>query len=276
MEIEEYQMIYKLNKNEDIRILGEEFVRNNKNKGRIIYKNKNYSLVGKFKTKNITKNTLKIKILLSKNCYNKSFMFSDCSTLLQIKFKDNSYNRENILYKDENFLFIQIPQSIYIQKFPNVDINIENDYLEWNTKISVMNAIFSNCSSLLLLPDISKWDTSNVIDMSKTFYNCSSLLLLPDISKWDTSNVIDMNKMFYNCISLSLYPDLSNWNTNNVSNRNKMFYISPLLSSLPNFIKSRDIIDFLRFIIEDYILSKVLSTENKKNKSMSSMFEKSS
>ena len=28
------------------------------------------------------------------------------------------------------------------------------------------------------------------------FYNCLSLLSLPDISKWNTDNVIDMNGVF--------------------------------------------------------------------------------
>ena len=40
--------------------------------------------------------------------------------------------------------------------------------------------------------DISKWDTSNVNDMSYMFDGCESLNSLPDISKWDTSNVEDM------------------------------------------------------------------------------------
>ena len=49
--------------------------------------------------------------------------------------------------------------------------------------------MFANCLSLSSLPDISKWNTSNVIDMSGMFTNCSSLLSLPDISKWNTINV---------------------------------------------------------------------------------------
>ena len=57
-----------------------------------------------------------------------------------------------------------------------------------------MNELFSNCSSLLSLPDISNWDTSDVISMSKIFYNCKSLSILPDISKWNLGNVINMEK----------------------------------------------------------------------------------
>jgi len=36
-----------------------------------------------------------------------------------------------------------------------------------------MYSLFSDCSSLISLPDISKWDTKNVIGITKIFSNCS-------------------------------------------------------------------------------------------------------
>ena len=59
-----------------------------------------------------------------------------------------------------------------------------------------MRYLFYNCSSLISLPDISKWNTDKVTDISYLFYNCSSLISLPDISKWDTNNVTNMNYLF--------------------------------------------------------------------------------
>ena len=50
--------------------------------------------------------------------------------------------------------------------------------------------------------------------MRKMFYNCLSLTTFPDVTKWNTFNVIDMKKMFYNCLSLSSLPNLFNWNPN--------------------------------------------------------------
>ncbi len=38
--------------------------------------------------------------------------------------------------------------------------------------------------------------------MTGMFYNCNSLQSLPDISKWNTSNVTNMMFMFSECISL--------------------------------------------------------------------------
>ena len=52
----------------------------------------------------------------------------------------------------------------------------------------------------------------NVINMSDMFYKCSSLLSLPDISKWNTNNITNMSVMFYECSSLSCLPDISKWN----------------------------------------------------------------
>ena len=52
-----------------------------------------------------------------------------------------------------------------------------------------MSGIFKGCSSLLSLPEISKWNTTNVTNMSCIFDGCSSLSSLPDISKWITNNV---------------------------------------------------------------------------------------
>ncbi len=52
--------------------------------------------------------------------------------------------------------------------------------------ITNMSCMFSCCKSLLLLPDISKWNTSKVTDISSLF-SCCKLSSLPDISKWNTS-----------------------------------------------------------------------------------------
>ena len=46
-----------------------------------------------------------------------------------------------------------------------------------------MSDIFYGCSSLTKLPDISKWNTNNVTDISGIFSKCSSLIKLPDILK---------------------------------------------------------------------------------------------
>ena len=56
------------------------------------------------------------------------------------------------------------------------------------------------------LPDISKWDTKNVNNMSSMFYSCKSLEYLSNISYWDTKNVNNMSYMFFGCESLKKIP----------------------------------------------------------------------
>ena len=49
-----------------------------------------------------------------------------------------------------------------------------------------------------------------VSSMDGMFTNCSSLISLPDISKWNTKNVIDLDDIFDGCLSLYSFPDIDN------------------------------------------------------------------
>ena len=44
-----------------------------------------------------------------------------------------------------------------------------------------MTYLFRGCSKIKSLPDISIWNTTNLIDIDKMFYGCSNLESLPDI-----------------------------------------------------------------------------------------------
>ena len=79
-----------------------------------------------------------------------------------------------------------------------------------------MSEIFSGCFSLLKIPDISKWNTNKVYNMSGMFNGCSSLLIIPDISTWKTDNLSEIDLMFYGCSSLITNPDISKWNFNKI------------------------------------------------------------
>ena len=50
--------------------------------------------------------------------------------------------------------------------------------------------LFSECSLLSSLPDISKWNTNNLIKMKYLFNKSSLLKSLPDISNWNTNNLL--------------------------------------------------------------------------------------
>ena len=104
-------------------------------------------------------------------------------------------------------------------------------------KITNASFMFCQCSSLILLPNLSQWDTSNITNIACMFYECNSLISLPDISKWKTSNIHDMSYIFYECNSLISLPDISKWDTSNVTNLSHMFYGCKSLVSLPDISK---------------------------------------
>mgnify|MGYP002857160720 CR=1 FL=1 len=109
-----------------------------------------------------------------------------------------------------------------------------------------MKYLFSGCSNLTLI-DISKFDTSQVTDMSFMFYGCSNLekinfgnintsslknlrslfyesikISSVDFSSFDTSQVTSFQWMFYNCRNLR-YVNLSNFNTSSATTIYQMF-----------------------------------------------------
>ena len=52
-------------------------------------------------------------------------------------------------------------------------------------KLQTLVGFFYNCFNLEDIPDVSKWDISNVNDISYLFYGCKSAKKLPNILKWD-------------------------------------------------------------------------------------------
>ena len=249
------KLIYKKEKNiYNIRILGETFVKNNRNKGKLIINNKKSRLKDIIPIsiiKENIENIIKIKMILNKHIFNFSCMFKDCSSLKSItKFlfindienyisEENNnkeeYSEETIKNDEESSSTVKPKTnkfltffSVFFESTISEMSKIDEDYSHSTNselldnilknfsikKYIIIKEIFYNCKSLIILPDISNWNTENVIDMSRMFYNCESLTSMPDISKWNTHNVIDMKYMFYNCKSLKSLPDISKWNTN--------------------------------------------------------------
>ena len=288
--MEKYELLYKVDEKEThLRLLGKRFLNIHKF-GYFILKNKQIRLTDTIETKKLKMKELKIYLIFYSIIFNKTSMFEDCKNLLKCNILDvedgkNSFqitnnndgengndfefnlfddydekiNCENALEqtlndKNNSPFYSQIdeeqnnfsPLTSLNSIKNNLDININDiynqyfldqmffncstlielpDIYKWNYKnIKSMNSLFYNCSSLTSLPDISKWDISNVINIGGLFYNCSSLTYLPDISKWDTSNVINIGGLFYNCSSLTSLPDISKWNTSKITIMEGLFY----------------------------------------------------
>ena len=121
--------------------------------------------------------------------------------------------------QDSSELFSGLSKLTMIEGLNNLD----------TSNVTLMNRMFSNCSSLTSL-DLSNFNTFNVTDMYYMFYNCSNLKSL-DLSHFDTSNVTFVSYMFQNCSSL-INLNLSHFDTLNVTSMNSMFEGCNSLTSL--------------------------------------------
>ena len=126
-----------------------------------------------------------------------------------------------------------------IEDFPIDETIKQKDKLEIKlfetNPINKMSGIFTNCKSLISLPDISEWDFKNVTDMSTMFSYCENIVTLPDISKWDISKVINMSGLFSHCISLISLPNIGKWNTKNVDDMSWLFAFCSNLKKFQSF-----------------------------------------
>ena len=117
-------------KDDLLKIFGLEFVKNNKNKCKIIYENKEYKLEEyiNINIKNNKKDKIEIKLKGINSITNMSYMFYECKSLFSLP-----------------------------------------DISKWNTSnVTNMCHMFYNCSSISSLP-ILQWNTSNATDMSYMF-----------------------------------------------------------------------------------------------------------
>ena len=141
--------------------------------------------------------------------YNRDIAISE---RLIFSFNNHEWNREKgSIYKLFGEEFVEnnvdkckmiINEKEYkLCSFLNENDEIKEDIFEIKLKgiHNIINAfgLFNGCLSLVSLPNISKWDTSNVTYMGYIFSRCCSLSYLDDISNWNTSKVRYMDGMFF-------------------------------------------------------------------------------
>lgn len=97
----------------------------------------------------------------------------------------------------------------------------------WNWETSTINSMSNVFNGALAFNgNIGSWNTSNVYVMQQMFMN--SLAFNQDISSWNVSNVVSMGGLF-RCFfgSGSFNQDISGWDIGNVTNISYMFFGQP-------------------------------------------------
>ena len=149
------KLIYRHQKDKT-KIFGRSFVMKNKKALKMIINNQMKDLEEETFFGDIEKP--KIKLIGLRNVYDFSFMFHNCSSLLEIS---NSLKCATILSKKNlNEKLIE----------RNNKINILTNFNDEANKLLKIKTKFSINSSLNILPNISEWETKNVKNMNSMFY----------------------------------------------------------------------------------------------------------
>ena len=215
----EITMIYKIN-SPLIRVLGNEFVKNNKGKYKLFINKKEHDICELILCKefNINKNDTLLTVVLTEIKGGKvtslESLFDSCSSLLVVDFK--FFNTENVTNMRNMFKLCSSLKSLNLKSF-----NTE--------KVTDMSYMFFRCSQLKAL-DLKYFNTENVTNMSNMFFNCKSLNSL-DLKSFNVQKVTDMKNMFSNCCEL-LRLNLSSFNTKEVTSMECMFENCGNLTSL--------------------------------------------
>lgn len=134
---------------------------------------------------------------------------------------------QNIIEHTNDSLFMAM---VMFLEYPTMANKKYGPIENWNTskvtdmKNLISNAYFRTNSSAYgckchFNEDISKWDVSNVTDMSGMFYDACEFN--QDLSCWNVTSVIDMSNMFYNACKFN--KDISKWDVSNVADMSNIF-----------------------------------------------------
>ena len=252
-----FSLIYKRESKENIlKIFGDKFINNYREKYIIKYKNNIFPLQAFFLPHENEEKEEKTEIIfieLNSKYFKKYFCYLNKLNkgLLQPEEKNNL-----ITNKSEEIFDSGQDRKKFEDFYDNSGINAIEDLSTINNNSSYTNEnytflnnkskkkfcnccnmsyMFYQCSLLISAKNISEWDTSKVTDMSLMFYGCSSLISLPDLSNWNISNVNSLFGTFFGCSLIKSIPGISNWNPQN------LLYMSHLFDGCSSLIYIPDI-----------------------------------
>ena len=166
------------------------------------------------------------------------------------------------LITDMSYLFAE--NGLFFEGY-NLE-HFNGDISKWNvSNVKNMSNMFVHSK---FNQDISNWNVSNVENMENMFW---SSIFNRDISKWDVSNVKNMSSMFrYSQFN----QDISNWDVSNVRNMSGMFLNSKFNQDISNWDVSN--VKDMSWMFKDSKFDQDISKWNVSNvENMNEMFENS-
>ena len=214
---------------------GTDFVKENKEKIKILIDNEEKALEYEYKLKK-GYHIVTIKIN-SDEILNLAYMFCGCTSLKSIEGLKN-LDTKNIKNFSKMLFGCESLSDINALKNWNVSngTNFEGMFAEcnslkdikalenWNfSNGNIFSKMFYNCKSLSDIKALHNWNVSNGNNFSNMFGYCTSLLNVNALESWNVSNGNNFSNMFYNCKSLSDIKGLQNWNVSNANHFEGMF-----------------------------------------------------
>ena len=196
MEVVKYIMEYKIeDKSKNLRILGDIFVENNKNKGVLVINNKKFPLISIISINDLKKN--KIQIILSKNFNNRAGMFKNCESLESLSqiIDDNKIIEEDL---ESNECINENNNNFSKNTTDNIEDSDRSGIFNMSNESTFLENNFSTIEnptqieSLTFTSDFLDLKFNAYTDMSYMFYNCVSLKALSDISEYINNSVINI------------------------------------------------------------------------------------
>ena len=162
-----------IDKNGYVKILGEDFVKKNQRKGKLIINGckLNY-LVSKYKLK---VGINKIIIKLDKDAKDFSYLFFKCKSLKEISPLKNWDTSNNINF---SYMFFDCESLEDISPIENWDVKKGNNF----------SYLFHSCKNLKSISSIKRWDVSKGNNFSWMFAYCESLSDISAIKNWNIKN----------------------------------------------------------------------------------------
>jgi len=249
-----FKLKYIVESNLEIRIFGEKFVNNNKDKCHLIIYNNDCELKEKYNFKEKGEQTITLVIdeeivnfegmfclykgifpltdasslqdLDTSEAINLSSMFCCCNRIADFSFVQNWD-----VSKCENFEYIFINCS-----FSNV-----NFLSNWNTMKAIsLRGVFERCCKLSDITGIKNWNVKNSKYFSYMFYYCENLIDVNAIQYWNMTNALEIDYMFCYCKKLNNMDSLYKWKLNSKVDKTNVVSSCSNLKNIPSNLKVDD------------------------------------